>query len=124
MAFKMRGFPMQQTSALKQTDDDWDKLSDEEKNKAMQQGVKEEEEAHAAYHGAPGTKSEQSIVQDESALGKNIEGQLNKAKGPGGTTNLPKVRYEQLVNKLESIYKAMYPGEPVNLGFGPWKPSK
>ena len=45
----------------------------------MQQGVKEEEEAHAAYHGAPGTKSEQSIVQDESALGKNIEGQLNKA---------------------------------------------
>ena len=117
---------MQQTSALKSNhDDDFDKLSDEEKKKVMEQGVKQEREAHEKYHGKVEDKKDQSIVQDESSLGKNIQAQLDKARKPGGATSLPKVKYEQLVNKLEKIYRAMYPDPDesnVRGTYGPWNP--
>ena len=43
MAFKMRGFPMQNTSALKQTDDDFDKLSEKEKLELVKKEVAKEQ---------------------------------------------------------------------------------
>ena len=43
MAFKMRGFPMQDTSALKQKDDDFDKLSEEEKLELVKKEVAKEQ---------------------------------------------------------------------------------
>ena len=138
MTFKMKGFPMMKgssphKSALKSghwnelSEEEFAKLSDAEKKKAMEHEIKKEEEAHKAYHGDDKDKSEQSIVQDEGNLGKNIEAQLNEAKGPGGTTDLTKVKYEQLVNKLEKIYQQMYPDSDesnVRGTYGPWKPSK
>ena len=54
--------------------------------------------------------------------GEKIEAQLKSAKKPGKTTTLRKVKYNSLVNRLEKMYKGMYPGEPVNLAFGTWKP--
>ncbi len=43
MAFKMRGFPMQDTSALKQKDDDFDKLSEKEKLELVKKEVAKEQ---------------------------------------------------------------------------------
>lgn len=43
MAFKMRGFPMQNTSALKQTDDDFDKLSEKEKLELAKKEIAKEQ---------------------------------------------------------------------------------
>ena len=43
MAFKMRGFPMQQTSAFKQKDDDFDKLSEKEKLELVKKEVAKEQ---------------------------------------------------------------------------------
>ena len=43
MAFKMRGFPMQNTSVLKQKDDDFDKLSEEEKLKLQKIEIAKEQ---------------------------------------------------------------------------------
>ena len=43
MAFKMRGFPMQDNSALKQKDDDFDKLSEKEKLELVKKEVAKEQ---------------------------------------------------------------------------------
>ncbi len=43
MAFKMRGFPMHSTSAFKQKDDDFDKLSKEEKLKLAKKEIEKEQ---------------------------------------------------------------------------------
>ena len=70
-----------------------------------------------------GHKSKEQKARDKYyKKGEKIEAQLKSAKKPGKTTTLRKVKYNSLVNRLEKMYKGMYPGEPVNLGFGTWKP--
>ena len=39
-----------------------------------------------------------------------------------GTKGQNKIGLPKEVDRLEKMYKGMYPGEPVNLGFGTWKP--
>ena len=43
MAFKMKGFPMQDTSAFKQKDDDFDKLSEKEKLELAKKEIAKEQ---------------------------------------------------------------------------------
>ena len=106
--------PIWPKPAGKQTQEEWDSYSDKKKKRLMEKGVKKETKAHEKYHGKPGKEGK----------GERIESKLKSAKKPGGTTTLGRVKYKRLVNKLDKIYKGMYPGESVNLGFGPWKPSK
>ena len=73
-----------------------------------------EQKAHEKYHGEGNKKGK----------GETIENKLNTAKRPGGTTTLSKVKYNSLIKRLTNIYKKLHPGEPVNLGFGPWKSYK
>ena len=95
MAFKMRGISFR-GSALKQKE-----LSGEEE-------IKKEERAHTRY----------------IEVGKDIEKSLNAAKRKGGTTTLNKASYDFKIKKLTKIYEDLPRDEPVNLGFGAWKPYK
>ena len=124
MAYKMKGFPMQQTSALKKhkgghnrdyTTEEFAALSDEKKKKLSEKGVKQETKAHEKYHGKPGEKGK----------GESIEKQLKSSRKPGGTTTLSKAKYNSLVNRLEKIYRDMYPDPDesnVRGTYGEWKP--
>ena len=58
---------------------------------------------------------------------EKIEAQLNAAKNPGKTTTLGRVKYNSLVNRLEKMYRGMYPDPDesnIRGTFGPWKPYK
>ena len=101
----------------KQTQEEWDSYSDKKKKRLMEKGVKKETRAHEKYHGKSGKEGK----------GERIEKKLNLAKRPGGTTTLGRVKYKYLVNKLDKIYKGMYPDPDesnIKDTYGPWKPSK
>ena len=76
----------------------------------------------------PGHKSKEQKARDKYyKKGEKIEDQLNSAKKPGKTTTLGKVKYNSLVNRLEKMYRGMYPDPDesnVRGTFGPWKPYK
>ena len=75
-----------------------------------------------------GHKSKEQKARDKYyKKGEKIEDQLNSAKKPGKTTTLGKVKYNSLVNRLEKMYRGMYPDPDesnVRGTFGPWKPYK
>ena len=96
MAFKMRGFPMQQTSALKSNhDDDFDKLSDEEKLKRVMANDPTEDAMQKAQ-----------IQAKEHEKGMNIK--------PGSYSSDSEFKKEDPKNYaiLKRLYNIGYPDDP------------